>query len=103
MGVETTLADSAGLASPPNAAASLGRDVVRVDGPTGLLGRITVDDVAIKDLGRCRLPSPVAAHLHQRALHFVGEADKVLVNDCLSNLGAHAASASRARSRRRWT
>ena len=23
-------------------------------------------------------------------MHFVGEADKVLVNDCLSDLGAHA-------------
>jgi 6-phosphofructokinase 1 len=65
-------------------------NVVRVEGPVGLPGRITTEDVAIKDLGRCRLPSPVAAHLDARALHFVGEADKVLVNDCLSEIAAHA-------------
>jgi 6-phosphofructokinase 1 len=63
---------------------------VRIEGPIGLPGRITCDDVAIKDLGRCRLPSPVAAHLDERALHFVGEADKVLVNDVLSEIAAHA-------------
>jgi 6-phosphofructokinase 1 len=83
MSVDTTL--SGALDAP-----LLAPDVVRVDGPTGLPGRITAEDVAIKDLGRCRLPSPVAAHLDARALHFVGEADKVLVNDCLSDLGAHA-------------
>src|SRR3954454_25104036 len=63
---------------------------VKVPGPAGLPGRITAEDVAIKDLGRCHLPSPVAAHLDARAMHFVGEADKVLVNDCLSDLGSHA-------------
>ena len=51
---------------------------------------VTAEDVAIKDLGKCLLPSPVAAHLGASAMHFVGEADKVLVNDCLSDLGAHA-------------
>jgi 6-phosphofructokinase 1 len=40
---------------------------LRVGGPGGLPGRITAEDVAIKDLGRCRLPSPVAAHLDERA------------------------------------
>ena len=54
------------------------------------ISRLTPEDVAIRDLGRCRLPSPVAAHLGADAMHFVGEADKVLVDDCLSNLGAHA-------------
>ena len=80
MSVETTLTNG----SPPRPQA------VRVEGSSGLPGRITPDDVAIKDLGKCRLPSPVAAHLDARALHFVGEADKVLVNDCLSDLGVHA-------------
>jgi 6-phosphofructokinase 1 len=64
-------------------------EAVHLDGAS-LPGRITVEDVAIKDLGRCRLPSPVAAHLDQRALHYVGEADKVLVSDCLSQIGAYA-------------
>jgi 6-phosphofructokinase 1 len=63
---------------------------VRAAGPGRLPGRITAADVAIKDLGRCRLPSPVAAHLDEKALHFVGEADKVLVEDCLSQLPARA-------------
>ncbi|HXU83901.1 MAG TPA: hypothetical protein VN914_21045 [Polyangia bacterium] len=83
MSVDATLT---GAPSSPR----LPGDLVRIDGPPGLPGRITADDVAIKDLGRCLLPSPVAAHLDARPLHFVGEADKVLVNDCLSDLGAHA-------------
>jgi 6-phosphofructokinase 1 len=64
--------------------------LLRVDGPMGLLGRIAAKDVAIKDLGQCTIPSPVAAHLGANAMHFVGEADKVLVNDRLSDLGAYA-------------
>ena len=65
-------------------------EAVNVDGPLGLPGRITAADVAIKDLVACRFPSPVAHHLGDGAMHFVGEADKVLVNDLLSDLGAHA-------------
>jgi 6-phosphofructokinase 1 len=86
MGVENPALEQDGR-SPPRSGA---RDLIRVGGPVGLPGRITAADVAIKDLGACRLPSPVASHLDQRALHFVGEADKVLVNDCLSDLGAYA-------------
>ena len=58
--------------------------------PSSRPAAVTAEDVAIKDLGKCLLPSPVAAHLGAGAMHFVGEADKVLVNDCLSDLGAHA-------------
>src|SRR5258706_7768050 len=49
-------------------------------------GPVTADDVAIKDLGKCRYPSPAAAHLGEGAMLFVGEADKVLVDDRLSHL-----------------
>jgi 6-phosphofructokinase 1 len=42
--------------------------------------------VKIKDLGACRYPSPAAAHLGEGAMHFVGEADKVLVDDRFSQL-----------------
>jgi len=49
-------------------------------------GPVTAEDVAIKDLGTCRYPSPAAAHLGEGAMHFVGEADKVLVDDRLSQL-----------------
>ncbi len=72
-----------------------GSDRVEANEPTaragsGAIPRVAVEDVTIRDLGRCRLASPVAAHLGADAMHFVGEADKVLVDDCLSNLGAHA-------------
>jgi 6-phosphofructokinase 1 len=49
-------------------------------------GPVTADDVAIKDLGKCHYPSPAAAHLGEDAMLFVGEADKVLVDDRLSQL-----------------
>ena len=45
---------------------------------------LTSADVAIDVLGRCLLPSPVAGHLGERGLHFVGAADRVLVDDSLS-------------------
>lgn len=46
--------------------------------------RLTPADVAIKALGDCKYASPVALHLGESALAFVGEADKVLVDDQLS-------------------
>jgi 6-phosphofructokinase 1 len=49
-------------------------------------GPVSVDDVTIKDLGTCRFPSPAAAHLGEGAMLFVGEADKVLVDDRFSQL-----------------
>ena len=52
-------------------------------------GELTVHDVRIKDLGRCTHPSPVADLLGQHAMHFVGEADKVLIDDRLSSLGTN--------------
>jgi 6-phosphofructokinase 1 len=101
MGAETTRSETTGmglvqplLGTRPAVRNGDGRhaadDAVRVEGPTGLPGRITADDVAIKDLGKCLITSPVAAHLGATAMHFVGEADKVLVNDCLSQLAAYA-------------
>ena len=53
-------------------------------------GPVTAEDVTIKDLGGCRYPSPAAAHLGEGAMHFVGEADKVLVDDRLSQLPGSA-------------
>lgn len=79
---------SDGPASSPSS--STVPDVVKVQGPPGLAGRITRADVAIKDLGKCNFASPVATHLGETAMHYVGEADKVLVNDVLSQVGAHA-------------
>jgi 6-phosphofructokinase 1 len=53
------------------------------------MGPLTAADVSIDVLGRCLLPSPVADHLGERGVHFVGAADRVLVDDSLS--GSHAA------------
>jgi 6-phosphofructokinase 1 len=68
---------------PPSTGARALFDIHLAGGP---LGGITARDVAIEDLGECRFPSPAAAHLGESAMHFVGEADKVLVNDRLSQL-----------------
>ncbi len=50
---------------------------------------LTAADLAITDLGTCTFPSPVAGILGERALHYVGEADKILLDDRLSALGTH--------------
>jgi 6-phosphofructokinase 1 len=51
-----------------------------------LPGPLSAADMAIKDLGPCLLPSPVAQHLGETNLHYVGTADKVLVSDNLHYL-----------------
>ena len=56
--------------------------------------RLAPADVAIDILGRCLLPSPVASHLGARGVHFVGAADKVLLDDSLSGLKRAAADGS---------
>jgi 6-phosphofructokinase 1 len=43
-------------------------------------------DLAIDTLGKCLLPSPVTRHLGERGVKFVGEADKVLLDDSISSL-----------------
>ena len=53
--------------------------------------RLSTDDLAIDILGRCLLPSPVAMHLGARSMHFVGAADKVLLDDSLSGQGVPTA------------
>jgi hypothetical protein len=40
------------------------------------IAALNVDDTAILALGPCLLPSPVAAHLGQTAMSFVGAADQ---------------------------
>ena len=60
---------------------------------------LTAADVAIRILGRCTYPSPVAERLGDRAMNFVGESDKVLFDDRLSSLRARAATAARSPAR----
>jgi 6-phosphofructokinase 1 len=45
---------------------------------------LTSADVSIDVLGRCLLPSPVASHLGATGMHFVGAAEKIVLNDSLS-------------------
>jgi 6-phosphofructokinase 1 len=45
-------------------------------------------DVTIDTLGAARLASPVASHLGAAAVHYVGAADRVLLDDSLSSLRA---------------
>jgi 6-phosphofructokinase 1 len=63
---------------------------VTLSGSTALAGAVTSADVAIKDLGKCLLPSPVVEHLGASAVAFVGSAEKVMVDDRLSALRTHA-------------
>ena len=63
---------------------------VKLSGSTALAGHITSADVAIKDLGKCLLPSPVVAHLGESAVAFVGAAEKVLLDDRMSVIRAHS-------------
>lgn len=67
---------------------------VTLAGSTALAGAITAADVAIKDLGKCLLPSPVVGHLGESAVAFVGAAEKVLVDDRWSVLRTHAERAT---------
>jgi len=53
---------------------------------------LAAGDLAIPDLGTCTVPSPVAASLGEHAMHFVGEADRVLLDDRVSMLAAHQGS-----------
>jgi 6-phosphofructokinase 1 len=50
-------------------------------------GRVVASDLEIKVLGPCRHPSPLAGRLAQTAVHYVGQADRVLLNDRLSSVG----------------
>jgi 6-phosphofructokinase 1 len=70
-------------------------DAIRVEIPGGPKGGIVADDVKIPILGECGFDSPVRAHLGDEAMHFVGEADKVLVDDRVSQVrGGYANTAS---------
>lgn len=67
---------------------------VKLSGSTAVAGSITAADVQVKDLGKCLLPSPVVAHLGESAVVYVGNAEKVLVDDRMSVLRTHAAQAT---------
>jgi 6-phosphofructokinase 1 len=56
--------------------------------------RVEASDLSVKALGSCRFESPVAARLGSGAMHPVGEADRVLLDDQRARLLASAVPAS---------
>jgi 6-phosphofructokinase 1 len=59
-------------------------------------GRVVANDLEIKVLGPCMYPSPLADRLARNALHYVGNADRVLLDDRISVVGAHREGPTRA-------
>lgn len=56
---------------------------------------LTAADVEIEILGKCVLPSPVASRIGGRSIHFVGAADKVLIDDAIPNQARDASKRER--------
>jgi 6-phosphofructokinase 1 len=52
-------------------------------------GRVVATDLDVRVLGPCRYPSPLAHRLAKAAVHYVGNADRVLLDDRQSALVAH--------------
>lgn len=53
--------------------------------------RVVASDLEIRILGTCRYPSPLQHRLAQNAIHYVGKADRVLLDDRLSAQRTEAA------------
>jgi 6-phosphofructokinase 1 len=58
--------------------------------------RVVASDLEIRILGECRYPSPLADRLAASAIHFVGRADRVLLDDRLSQLTEYCADITQA-------
>jgi len=48
--------------------------------------RVVAEDVEVKILGPCRVPSPLNLRLAQSAMHYVGKADRVQLDDRMSKI-----------------
>src|SRR5277367_987238 len=75
------------IAAPCSTSQGLSRQ--RGRGIMSGMSALTPVDLAITDLGVCRHASPISSILGERAMHYVGEADRVLLDDRLSYLGTH--------------
>ncbi|HEX4339686.1 MAG TPA: ATP-dependent 6-phosphofructokinase [Polyangiaceae bacterium] len=51
-------------------------------------GRVVASDLEVRILGQCRFPSPLLDRLSRDAIHYVGQADRVLLDDRLSRVQA---------------
>jgi 6-phosphofructokinase 1 len=59
-------------------------------------GRVVATDLEVRVLGPCRYPSPLAHRLAKAAVHYVGKADRVLLDDRLSAVVTHGQEPLRA-------
>jgi 6-phosphofructokinase 1 len=48
--------------------------------------RVVAEDLEINILGECRYPSPLAQRLAQSTIHYVGQADRILLEDRMSKV-----------------
>ena len=53
--------------------------------------RVVAADLEISILGECSFPSPLANRLAKAAIHYVGKADRVLLDDRMSRIREHHA------------
>jgi 6-phosphofructokinase 1 len=58
-------------------------------------GRVVPGDLDIRILGTCRYPSPLTRRLARSAIHYVGKADRVLLDDRLSGMVQHEGEPAR--------
>jgi hypothetical protein len=58
--------------------------------------RVVADDVEVKILGACSHPSPLNDRLARSAIHYVGKADRVPLDDRMSKIGEYCDDLSRA-------
>jgi 6-phosphofructokinase 1 len=59
-------------------------------------GRVVASDLDIQTLGTCTYPSPLTHRLATAAIHYVGKADRVLLDDRASKVVEHRDDLSRA-------
>ncbi|MGD0679489.1 MAG: ATP-dependent 6-phosphofructokinase [Polyangiaceae bacterium] len=59
-------------------------------------GRVVAGDVEVKILGACLYPSPLKHRLAQAAMHYVGKADRVPLDDRMSKIGEYRDDLARA-------
>jgi 6-phosphofructokinase 1 len=52
-------------------------------------GKVTAGDLQIKILGACRYPSPLTHRLARTAIHYVGKADRVPLDDRISKVAEY--------------
>jgi 6-phosphofructokinase 1 len=52
--------------------------------------RVVASDLDISIIGECNYPSPLAGRLAESAIHYVGQADRVLLEDRISAVLQHS-------------